>query len=65
LPPLALCGLPPLLLCGLLMLLLCGLPLLMLLPLLRFALLLTPLLVLCVGRSNGAEEQTQGSCADS
>ena len=39
----------------LLMLLLCGFLLLMLLPLLRHALLLFLLLVLCVGRSNGSE----------
>jgi hypothetical protein len=57
------------LLCGLLMLLLCLLVLLllMLLPLLLMLLPLLPLLfmLLCVGRSNGAEEHTQGSCADS
>jgi hypothetical protein len=51
----------------LLMLWLCRflLLLLLLLPLLRFALLLSLLLALCVGRSNGSEEQTQGPCADS
>jgi hypothetical protein len=49
----------------LLMLLRCGCSLLMLLILLRFARLLFVLLALCVGRSNGSEEQTQGPCADS
>jgi hypothetical protein len=50
----------------LLMLWLCRfLLLLLLLPRLRFALLLSLLLALCVGRSNGSEEQTQGPCADS
>jgi hypothetical protein len=57
----------------LLMLLLCGfrllvllplLPLLMLLPLLRFALLLTLLLVLCVGRGSGSKKREQNCCAD-
>jgi hypothetical protein len=50
-------GLLMLLLRGLLMLLVCGLRLLMLLPLLRFALLLTLLLVLCKGRGSGPEKQ--------
>jgi len=53
-----------LLLRGLLTVLLCGLPLLMLLPLLRFALLLTLLLVLCRGRNSGSEKQEQNCCAD-
>jgi len=63
-----LCGLLLMLLCGLLLmllaLLLCGL-LLVLLPLFRFALVLFVLCALCVGRSNGSEEQKQGPCADS
>jgi hypothetical protein len=49
----------------LLTLLRCGFLLLMLLSLLRFALLPFLLLALCVGRSNGSEEQKQGPCADS
>ncbi len=65
---LLLCGLLllMLLLCGLLllMLLLCGLLLLMLLPLLRFAVLLFLLLMLCVGRRNGSEKKEQNSRAD-
>jgi hypothetical protein len=36
----------------------------MLLPLLRFALLLTLLLVLCEGRGSGSEKQEQNCCAD-
>ena len=60
---------------GLLMLLLCRRRLLMLLLPLRWLLMLLPLLLfvvvpllltaLCVGRSNGPEEQEQGPCADS
>jgi len=53
-----------LLLCGLLVLLLRGLRLLMLLPLLRFALLLTLLLMLCAGRDRSSEKQEQNCCAD-
>jgi hypothetical protein len=49
----------------LLTLLRCGFLLLMLLPLLWSALLPFLLLALCVGRSNGSEEQKQGACADS
>jgi hypothetical protein len=48
----------------LLMLLLCGFRLLVLLPLLRFALLLTLLLVLCVGRGSGSKKREQNCCAD-
>jgi hypothetical protein len=47
------------------MLLLCGFLLLVLLLLLRFALLLTLLRVLCVDRSSGSEKQKQNPCADS
>src|SRR5271157_1510016 len=46
------------------LLLLRGLRLLMLLPLLRFALLLTLLLMLCVGRDRSSEKQEQNCCAD-
>lgn len=58
-----------LLLCGLLMrlplLMLGGLPLLlMLLPLLRFAVLLTLLVVLHVGSGRGPEKQEQNCCGD-
>jgi hypothetical protein len=47
------------------MLLLRGFRLLVLLPLLRFALFFTLLLVLCVGGSNGSKEEKQSPCADS
>jgi hypothetical protein len=53
-----------LLLCGFLLLTLCGLPLLLLLPLLRFGVLLFPLLTLGVGRSKGSEKKEQNSRAD-
>jgi len=49
---------------GRLMLLLRGFRLLVLLPLLRFALFFTLLLVLCVGGSNGSKEEKQSPCAD-
>jgi hypothetical protein len=45
------------------MLWVCGLPLRILLPLWRIAVLLFPLLMLCVGRTHGSEKKEQNSRA--